>query len=152
MVVVDDRGIIDNGRPIVNAIIVSTIDIISVHVAVHEMVDRNECPEVHRNIDGNIDAHTWTQGSPAIIIVALTPVYPCWSPLVIGNPSPAITIVVVPSAVMEWSPAPVVIRDPGIPVVCHGPITIGGIRLKVGTCIRDPDISIVGIIYPLPVG
>jgi len=115
------------------------------------MIDGDESPEVHWDIDRNIDAHAGAKRSPAIVITALTPIDPRWSPFVVGDPTPTIAVVVIPATIVKRSPSPIVVGYPCIAVVCHGPVTIGGIGLKIRPSVRNPDIAIVWIVDPLSI-
>ncbi|MNT11173.1 hypothetical protein D3C71_1054940 [compost metagenome] len=115
------------------------------------MIDSHKCPEVHRNINGYIDTHARTHWCPTVVVVTLTPIYPCWSPFIVRNPSPTITVIVVPTTIVKWSPTPVIVGYPGITIVGHCPITIGGIRLEVRANVRNPNIAIIGVINPFSV-
>jgi hypothetical protein len=115
------------------------------------VIDAYKCPKIHWDINGYINIHAWAQRSPTVVVITLTPIYPCWSPFIVRNPSPAITVIVVPATIVERGPTPVIIGYPGISIVSHCPITIGCIRLEVRTNVRDPNITIIGIINPLSI-
>lgn len=93
-----------------------------------------------------------THWCPAVVsVIGRTPIYPSRRPFIAGDPYPAIIAVIRPAAIVEGCPSPAIIGDPGIPVIGHGPVTIGIIRAEVLIYIGYPDIAILRIIDPLPV-
>lgn len=107
-------------------------------------------PVVVWNTDVYVDAHTGAKRSPPVVAAATTPAHPRRSPIISGYPSPPIIVAICPAAIVERSPSPRIIRNPGIAVGSHYPMAVGGIRLEIRSRIREPDISIFRIIYPIP--
>jgi hypothetical protein len=100
---------------------------------------------------GGAETDVWFQGSPAIIIVTAPPTDPGRRPVCAGDPHPPITILEEPAAIMEGGPAPGITGIPGPTLIGVHPLSIAGIGLKVWSRIGQPDISVIRIIYPLPV-
>lgn len=138
--IVDDRGPVINGRAV-------TV-VISVHVAVVHIPVRQECPVESRNIDVDIDVNTGAHGCPSVVSTATSPVYPGRCPFITGNPCPSVVVVVIPSSIVERCPAPRVIRYPGVAVIGHHPISVGSVRMKVPSYIRNPNPAISAIVDP----
>jgi hypothetical protein len=87
MHVPDNRGIPDNGYVSLPRYI------ITVNVRIRDIPSRHKYPVRGRDTNGNIDINPGRHGSPSIVIRRISPDYPGWSPLYVGNPNPAVVTV-----------------------------------------------------------
>jgi len=107
-----------------------------------------KCPVKPWNIDVDIDMNARTHGCPSVVTAATSPAYPGRCPFITGNPCPSVVVVVIPSSIMERCPAPRVIRYPGVAVIGHHPISVGCVRMKISSSIRNPYPTISAIVDP----
>src|SRR5690606_9502398 len=141
--------VIDDGGAVVYTHAVAVRCIIAVYPRAGNVALRYEHPVVMRDSDMHVDAHTRTQGCPAIVATSAPPAHPRRTPLISGYPRPAVVVAVRPPAVMERCPAPIVVRYPSVPVARHHPMAIRSVRLETVFRIRKPYISVFGIVYPI---
>jgi len=146
---IDYRGVIDDRH------IPRLIDIVVADLGTGNILVRYKIPIVRRRIvsatKDQVKSDTRFHRRPAIVFIAVPPGDPGRRPFIAGNPHPAITIRKKPAAIVKGRPAPGIIGGPGPAVVSINPLTIGGVRLEIGTGIRQPDIPVIRILYPLPV-
>lgn len=138
--IVDDRSPVVYGRAI-------TV-VISVHITVVHIPVRQKRPVKSGNVNVDIDMESGTHRRPSVVSAAASPAYPGRCPFITGDPCPSIVIVIIPPAIMEGGPAPRIIRYPGVAVICHHPISVGCVRMKVSSSIRNPYPAISAVIDP----
>lgn len=139
-------GIVDNGSPVVNGRAVSAI--VSVHIAVIHAVVWQKRPVASGNIDVYADMYAGSYRCPSVIAATTSPGNPCRCPFVTGYPSPPVVVVVVPAAIVERSPSPGVVRYPGVAVVGHHPVAVGGIGMEITSHVGDPYLAIGAMVDP----
>src|SRR5690606_32664820 len=93
--------VIDDGGAVVYTLAVAVRCIIAVYPRAGNVALRYEHPVVMRDSDMHVDAHTRTQGCPAIVATSAPPAHPRRTPLISGYPRPAVVVAVRPPAVME---------------------------------------------------
>jgi hypothetical protein len=155
MVIIDDSDMIDHRSMIDDGHIPGLIDIIVTDIRTADILVGNKTPAIGRRhittAIRHVEADAGTHGSPSIVFVAVTPGHPGRSILITGYPHPAIPILEEPAAIVEGGPAPGIVGSPGPSFIGIDPMTIGGIRLKIRTHIRQPDIPVTGVVYPLSI-
>jgi len=155
MPAVVDKDLVDNGGIPYQDIVPGTIHRIAVQVMPFEIPVTHKHPMVVVIVVGTVkskrNANARLHGCPAVIAIGPSPVDPGGSPFIVRNPKPSIIVVIIPATIMEWCPTPFVIRDPGPAEVGQHPIAISRIRGKIGSDIRDPDITIILIINPITI-
>jgi len=86
----------------------------------------------------NAYIYSRTHWSPAVISASASPYYPGRCPFIARNPCPTVRIIVIPTAIMKWSPSPTVIGNPCVAIVCHRPVAICGVGMKISSHSRYP--------------
>lgn len=127
---------------------ITTPRIITVHSIVIHIPVGQEHPVRHRKVDVDAYAASRTHRSPSVISAPASPRHPCRSPFVAGNPGPSVIIIVIPASVMERSPPPRIVGDPGVSVVGHRPVPVRGVRMKIASCARNPNVSVIVVFNP----
>ena len=155
-IMIDDRNIVDHRGTVDDRYIIAFAHIVVIDLRTGDILMRHEAPIMRRGIVPAAISYahgdTGLHRRPAIIVVAVAPADPGRRPVVPRDPHPAIAITEEPTAVVKGRPAPGIIGIPGPALIGIDPMAIGGIRFKIGRNIRHPDITIVGIFYPLPIG
>jgi hypothetical protein len=131
------------------------IDIVVTNIRATDILVGNKAPGIGRGHIStaicHVEVHAGTHGRPSIVFVAVTPGHPGRSILVTRHPHPAIPVLEEPAAIVEGSPTPGIVGSPGPSLIRIDPVTIGGIRLKIRTHRRQPDIPVTGVVYPLSI-
>lgn len=146
MVVVVNIRIVYNGGTVVDIRAVSVVIPVNV-TPVHVLIGQ-KYPIVRRHIDAHVDTHSRTHRRPTVISAPAPPGYPSGSPFVAGNPRPAVIIVIEPASVVKRCPSPREIRNPGIAVIGHYPISVRCIRMEIPTYSRYPYFAISAVPHP----
>ncbi len=120
----------------------------AVHVTVVHVLVGKEGPVSGRQVDVDVDMETGAHGCPSVVAATTSPGDPGWCPFITGNPGPPEVIVVVPSAVVERSPSPGVVGDPGVAVIGHHPVAIGGVGMEVTPHVGDPYPAVSVVVDP----
>jgi hypothetical protein len=137
---------VDNCSPVVNGRAVSAI--VPVHIAVIHVGVWQKGPVASRQVDVDVDVDAGAHWSPSVVAATTSPGDPGRCPFIAGNPGPSVVFVVIPAAVVERSPSPGVVRYPGVSVVGHHPVAVGGIGMKIASHVGDPDPAIGAVVDP----
>ena len=153
--IVNDSRIIDDRSPVDNGDVIRLPDIVIIYLRTGDIPVRNKTPVVRRrSIAATVSSAIAEIGAhrrPAIVIVAVAPAHPGGSPLVAGYPHPAIAVLEVPAAIVKSSPAPGIAGIPGPALIGIDPVPIGGIGLEIRADVRQPNVSVVRVVDPLPI-
>jgi hypothetical protein len=154
-IIIDDSDMVDHRGAIDNGDIPGFIDIIVADIGASNILVRYKAPVLcRRHIRAavcHIETDAGAHGRPAIVIITVPPGHPRRGILVSRHPHPAITVLEIPAAIVEGRPTPVIVRIPGPTLIGIDPVAIRGIGFKIGSHIRQPDIAVTGVVYPLSI-